>query len=70
MKLTEKQKALLKVNDWDIVDNEHGNVQWIRVAPEDGGIFGEVCEAFRLTGEGEDVKLLIVATSEEETNKT
>lgn len=69
MKLTEKQKALLKVNDWDIVDNEHGNVQWIRVTPEDGNIFGEICQEFRLTGDGEDVKLLIIATSEEETNQ-
>ena len=68
MRLTKYQKARLLEFDWDIiesdVDGETQNCAWISIAPEDGAIFGEVVEHFGLTGEGEDVKLLVVATSE------
>ena len=68
MKLTKYQKARLLEFDWDIiesdVDGETQNCAWISIAPEDGEIFGQVVEHFGLTGEGEDVKLLVVATSE------
>ena len=66
MKLTKYQKARLLEHEWDIISNDHGNCAWITIAPEDGSIFGEVVETLGLTGEGEDVKLLIVATREGE----
>lgn len=64
MKLTQKQKQDLKDHDWDIVSNEQGNCSWISVNPEDGKIFAELVEHFELAGDGEDIKLLVVATSE------
>lgn len=66
MKLTEEQKEFLKESDWDIVDNDSGNCTWISVSPEDGAIFGRLCEIFNLTGEGEDIKLFVIATTESE----
>jgi len=69
MKLTKYQKARLLEFDWDViesdVDGEMQNCSWISIAPEDGAIFGEVVEHFGLTGEGKDIKLLVVATSED-----
>ena len=68
MKLTKYQKARLLEFDWDViesdVDGETQNCAWISIAPEDGVIFGEVVKHFGLTGDGDDVKLLVVATSE------
>ena len=68
MKLTKAQRARLDNYGWDVIEVEvKGKIQncsWISIAPEDGAIFGEICEHFELTGEGEDVKLLVVATSE------
>ena len=68
MRLTKYQKARLLEFDWDViesdVDGETQNCAWISIAPEDGAIFGQVVEHFGLTGESEDVKLLVVATSE------
>jgi len=68
MKLTKAQRARLDNYGWDVidvvVDGKEQNCQWISIAPEDGEIFGQVVEHFGLTGEGEDVKLLVVATSE------
>jgi len=67
MKLTKTQKQQLKDHDWDIVETENGqNCSWISVEPEDGEIFHIVTELFNLTGEGKDIKLLIVGTKEEE----
>jgi hypothetical protein len=68
MKLTQKQKQDLKDHHWDIVNNEHGNCSWVIINPEDGKIFGELSDHFGLTGDGEDIKLLVIATSEEESN--
>ena len=69
MRLTKYQKARLLEFDWDViesdVDGETQNCSWISIAPEDGAIFGEICENFGLTGDGEDVKLLIVGTRED-----
>ena len=66
MKLSEEQKQLLQENDWDVVSNDSCNCTWISIRPEDGKIFGEICETFNLTGDGEDVKLLVIGTTEAE----
>ena len=67
MKLTKYQKARLLEYNWDVYTTDDGeqNCAWISITPEDGAIFGQVVEELGLTGEGEDVKLLIVATSED-----
>tara|TARA_B100001094_G_scaffold301997_1_gene328802 strand:+ start:2608 stop:2817 length:210 start_codon:yes stop_codon:yes gene_type:complete len=66
MKLTKYQKARLREFEWDVYTTDDGeqNCAWISIAPEDGSIYGEVVESLGLTGEGKDVKLLIVATNE------
>jgi len=68
MKLTKYQKARLLEFNWDVYtsDVDEQNCAWISITPEDGSIYGEVVETLGLTGEGRDVKLLIVATSEDE----
>lgn len=72
MRLNKYQKARLKEFEWDIikneVDGEEQNCGWISISPKDGSIFGEIIENFSLTGEGDDVKLLVVATREESNN--
>ena len=68
MKLTQKQKEELRKYNWDVVKNDGGNCHWISINPKDGSIFGELVDLFGLTGDGEDIKLLVVATSEEESN--
>ena len=67
MKLNKYQKAKLLEHNWDLYTTDDGeqNCAWISITPEDGRIFGEVVEQLCLTGEGEDVKLLIVATAED-----
>ena len=67
MILTKKQKQELEEHDWDLYTSKDGkhNCAWISIAPEDGRIFSEVVKELNLTGEGEDVKLLIVATTED-----
>ena len=71
MKLTKYQKARLLEHEWDVYTTPDGeqNCAWISITPEDGSIFGEVVEELGLTGEGKDVKLLIVATSEDTEDK-
>jgi len=71
MKLTKYQKARLLEHEWDVYTTPDGeqNCAWISITPEDGSIFGEVVEELGLTGEGKDVKLLIVATSENTEDK-
>jgi hypothetical protein len=66
MRLTKYQKARLLEHNWDVYtsDDEEHNCAWIRIAPEDGEIFGQVVEELGLTGDGKDVKLLIVGTQE------
>ena len=66
MKLTKYQKARLLEHEWDVFTTDDGeqNCAWISITPEDGEIFGQVVEELCLTGEGRDVKLLIVATQE------
>ena len=66
MKLTKYQKARLLEYEWDVISNDHGNCAWISIAPEDGAIFGQVAKELGLTGDGEDIKLLIVGTQEGE----
>ena len=67
MKLTKYQKARLLEYNWDVYTTDDGeqNCAWISITPEDGYIFGQVVEELGLTGEGKDVKLLIVATAED-----
>ena len=69
MKLTKKQKEILKGYGWDLVtaseDGEAQDCAWVGIAPEDGAIYGEIVSNFGLTGEGEDVKLLVIGTSED-----
>ena len=68
MRLTKYQKARLHEHEWDVlhteVDGKAQNCAWISITPEDGVIFQECLDVFKLTGEGEDVKLLVVATQE------
>lgn len=67
MRLNKYQKARLLEHEWDVIENDNGqNCSWITISPEDGSIFGRVVKTLGLTGEGEDVKLLIVATSEQD----
>ena len=67
MRLTKYQKARLLEHNWDVYTTDDGeqNCAWISISPEDGAIFGQVVETLGLTGDGEDVKLLIVATAED-----
>ena len=70
MELTKEQKTKLNDHNWDIVKESvkgtKQNCKWIGFYPEDGSIFGEVIEHFGLTGEHNSVKLLVVATIEED----
>ena len=70
MKLTKYQKARLLEHEWDVVktevDGQEQNCRWVSVHPEDGSIFGELADFFGLEGEKGDIKLLVVATMEEE----
>ena len=66
MKLTKYQKARLLEHEWDVISNAHGNCAWISINPKDGAIFGQVAEELGLTGDSEDIKLLIIATQEGE----
>lgn len=66
MKLTKTQKQDLKDHDWDIISNEHGNCSWVSFTPKDGSIFGELVDHFDLTGDQDSIKLLVIATAEEE----
>ena len=67
MRLTKYQKARLLEHNWDVYTTDDGeqNCAWISIEPSDGAIFGQVVETLGLTGEGKDVKLLIVATAED-----
>tara|TARA_Y100000287_G_scaffold161913_1_gene141608 strand:+ start:315 stop:542 length:228 start_codon:yes stop_codon:yes gene_type:complete len=67
MRLTKYQKARLREFEWDVYTTDDGeqNCAWISITPDDGAIFGQVVEELGLTGEGKDVKLLIVATAED-----
>ena len=73
MKLTKYQKARLLEHNWDVVSNKvdgkEQNCSWISISPEDGKIFGEIIKHFGLTGDYEDVKLLVVATYEDDDNE-
>jgi len=68
MKLTKYQKARLLEYEWDVYTTDDGkqNCAWISITPEDGAIFGQVVEDLGLTGEGKDIKLLIIGTQEGE----
>ena len=66
MKLTEEQKELMQEHDWDVVSNDDGNCAWITFTPEDGAVFGELCEQFNLTGDKDEISFLVVGTQEGE----
>jgi hypothetical protein len=65
MKLTKNQKDRLKYYDWDAVEGDNGeNCSWISITPENGVIFQECVDVFGLTGDEEDIKLLVIGTKE------
>lgn len=70
MKLTKGQINKLKKHEWDVVntevDGKEQNFKWLAIYPDDKSIFGEVVEQFGLSGDYECVKLLVVATQEED----
>ena len=70
MKLTKAQRARLANYGWNVIDIEvdgkSQNCEWISITPKDGAIFSDTCENFDLTGDSENVKLLVVATKEGE----
>jgi|TARA_A200000159_G_C7223707_1_gene297256 hypothetical protein len=69
MKLTNKQREMLKEYDWDLiinkVDGKEQNCSWVSFSADDGVVFGEIAEQFGLTGDKGSIKLLVVATSED-----
>jgi len=70
MRLTKYQKARLLEHEWDIieteVDGQKQNCRWVSIFSDDGGLFGEIIEDFGLTGDSDCVKLLVIATSEQD----
>jgi hypothetical protein len=70
MRLTKYQKARMLEFGWDIVENEvDGEIQncaWISINPEDGIIYNDAIKLFGLNRDGKDIKLLVVATREED----
>jgi hypothetical protein len=70
MKLTKKQKEILKGYGWDLVtaseDGEEQNCSWVSITPEDGIVYQEVISHFELTGDSDCIKLLVIATIEEQ----
>ena len=66
MRLTKYQKARLLEQEWDVYTTDDGgqNCAWISITPEDGEVFQVCLDVFGLTGEHEDVKLLVVGTQE------
>jgi hypothetical protein len=69
MKLTKYQKARMLEYGWDVVENEvDGEIQncsWISIDAEDGIIYNDAIKLFGLTGDKEEIKLLVVGTIEE-----
>ena len=69
MRLTKYQKARMLEFGWDIVENEaDGQIQncaWISIDSEDGIIYNDAIKLFGLSGDGKEVKLLVVGTREE-----
>lgn len=69
MKLTKAQKNELIEFGWDVVesetDGEIQNCSWINIDSEDGIIYNDALKLFGLSGDGKDIKLLVVGTREE-----
>lgn len=68
MKLNKQQKDLLKKHNWDLAKPNKGDKvgQILNIYPEDGAIFQEVVDTFRLCGDGKDgVQLFVIATAED-----
>jgi hypothetical protein len=70
MKLTKYQKARLLEHEWDIIETEVDgreiqNCSWISIDSEDGVIYNDAVKLFGLSGDGKDIKLLVVGTREE-----
>lgn len=55
---------------WDVVENEVDgetqNCSWISIDSEDGVIYNDAIKLFGLSGDGKDIKLLVVGTREED----
>jgi hypothetical protein len=69
MKLTKYQKARLLEYEWDIieteVDGKEQNCSWVSIHSEDGEIFQGVAKTFGLEGDCDTIRLLVVATMED-----
>lgn len=65
MFLTKKQKQEIEKHDWDVITRKSGNVCVLKVYKEDGKIFKEICELYRLTAQ-DSVQLAVIATKEDE----
>jgi hypothetical protein len=70
MRLTKYQKARMLEFGWDVVENEVDgetqNCSWISIDSEDGVIYNDAIKLFGLSGDGKDIKLLVVGTREED----
>jgi hypothetical protein len=70
MRLTKYQKARMLEFGWDVVesetDGEIQNCSWISIDSEDGIIYNDAVKLFGLSGDGKDIKLLVVGTREED----
>jgi len=64
MKLTKKQIEEITKHDWDIISNKKGNVQVLKLYKEDGKVFQEICEVFRLGAEN-SIEIAVIATKED-----
>ena len=67
MKLNQHQINRLIEYNWDVVDNEDGqNCSWLEVNKKNNEVYDVIIDLFGLTGENNSVKLLVVATQEED----
>jgi len=67
MKLNQHQINRLIEYNWDVVENEDGqNCSWLEVNKKNNEVYDVIIDLFGLTGENNSVKLLVVATQEED----
>ena len=67
MKLNQHQINRLIEYTWDVVENEDGqNCSWLEVNKKNNEVYDVIIDLFGLTGENNSVKLLVVATQEED----
>jgi hypothetical protein len=68
MKLTKEQKNRLIEYNWDVVstdvNGDEQNCKWLSINKQGNEAFELIVNLFGLTGDQDDVKLLVVATQE------